>query len=63
MNENRISISLSQADIDLINEAIAILTASEAGDKKNLAKLGGKSVLFVGKSLQYAESRIFARVC
>lgn len=64
MNENRISISLSQADIDAINQAIAtlaarlepVLIALEAADKKNLAKLGEKSVSFVGKSLQYAAS-------
>lgn len=64
MNENRISISLSQADVDVINQAIAtlgakfqpILIALEAEDKKNLAKLGEKSVSFVEKSLLYAES-------
>lgn len=63
MNENRISISLSQADVDAINAAIAtlatklqpILIALEGEDKKNLAKLGEKSVSFVEKSLQYAE--------
>ena len=64
MNGNRISISLSQADIDAINQAIAtlaekfqpILIALEADDKKNLAKLGEKSVAFVEKSMQYTES-------
>ena len=64
MNENRISISLSQADIEAINQAIAtlaekfqpILIALEADDKKNLAKLGEKSVAFVEKSMQYTES-------
>lgn len=64
MNENRVSISLSQADITAINAAIAtlaekfqpILIGLEADDKKNLAKLGEKSVSFVEKSMQYAES-------
>lgn len=64
MNENRISIELSAADVAAINAAIAVLAeklqpiliALEAEDKKNLAKLGEKSVSFVAKTLQYAES-------
>jgi hypothetical protein len=64
MNENRISISLSQADVEAINQAITtlaekfqpILIALEADDKKNLAKLGEKSVAFVEKTMQYTES-------
>jgi hypothetical protein len=64
MNENRISIEFTQVDIDAVNEAIATLAAKlqpmlialDAADKRNLAKLGEKSVSFVGKSLQYAVS-------
>ena len=64
MNENRVSISLTQADIDAINAAIAVLAerfqpiliALEAEDKRNLAKLGEKSVSFVEKTVQYADS-------
>jgi hypothetical protein len=64
MSENRISISLSQTDVDAINQAIAVLAekfqpiliALEADDKRSLAKLGEKSVSFVEKSVQYAES-------
>ena len=62
MNENRISIQLSQTDITEINDAIAtlaaklqpILIALEADDKKSLAKIGGKGVSFVDKTVQYA---------
>lgn len=62
MNENRISIQLSNADITAINDAVGVLTAKlqpvlialDANDKKNLAKLGEKSVSFVEKSAQYA---------
>lgn len=62
MNENRISISLSEADVAEIAEAIATLSAKfqpflialEANDKKALAKIGEKSLSFVDKSVQYA---------
>lgn len=62
MNENRISISLSAADITAINQAIdtlaqklqPILIALDAEDKRMLAKLGEKSVSFVDKTVQYA---------
>lgn len=64
MNENRISISLSQADITEINEAIntlasklqPILIALEAVDKKVIAKIGDKSIPFVDKTVQYSQS-------
>jgi hypothetical protein len=64
MNENRISIQLSNADVTAINQAIAtlaeklqpVLIALDAEDKRNLAKLGEKSVSFVEKSMQYADS-------
>ncbi len=64
MNENRISIELSESQITKINDAIQIIVdnlapvviALEAEDKKNMAKLGEKSVSFAEKALQYAES-------
>ncbi len=64
MNENRISIEISEADAAAINGAIAtlaeklqpILIALDAEDKRNMAKLGEKSVAFVEKTMQYAES-------
>ena len=64
MNENRISIELTIAQVKAVNEAIQtladnlqpVLIALEPDDKKNLAKLGEKSVSFVGKTIQYAES-------
>lgn len=64
MNENRISIQLSDADVTAINDAIQtladklqpILIALEAGDKKNLAKLGERSVSFVAKTMQYVDT-------
>ncbi len=64
MNENRISIQISDADAATINQAIAtlaeklqpILIAFDAEDKRNLAKLGEKSVAFVEKSVQYADA-------
>ena len=64
MNENRISIQISNADAKAINDAIAvineklqpILIALDAGDKRNLAKIGEKSVSFVDKIIQYAET-------
>jgi hypothetical protein len=64
MNENRISISLTDAEIKTINDAIQILAdklqpiliALEAGDKKNLAKIGEKSISFVDKVTQYAKT-------
>lgn len=64
MNENRISIEISEADAAAIVGAIATLTeklqpiliALDAEDKKNLAKLGEKSVAFVEKSVQYADA-------
>ncbi len=64
MSENRISIEFSQAELDAINDAIAIinsklapkLIALEADDKKALAKIGERSLPFVEKCVQYAES-------
>ncbi len=64
MNENRISIELTAAQIKAVNDAIKalvetlqpVLIALNAEDKKNLAKLGEKSVAFVEKAIQYAES-------
>jgi hypothetical protein len=64
MNENRISISLSEADITAINTAIStlanklqpILIALEPDDKRMLAKLGEKSISYVDKTVQYSES-------
>lgn len=64
MNENRISIQISSADAKAINDAIAvineklqpILIALDAGDKRNLAKIGEKSVSFVDKTIQYSET-------
>lgn len=64
MNENRISIQLSNADVTAINDAIQtladklqpILIALEMADKKNLAKLGERSVSFVAKTMQYVDS-------
>jgi hypothetical protein len=64
MNENRISISLTDEEITTINKAIQILAekfqpiliALEAGDKKNLTKIGEKSISFVDKASQYAKT-------
>lgn len=64
MNENRISIQISSADAKAIYDAIAvindklqpILIALDANDKRNLAKIGDKSVSFVDKTIQYAET-------
>lgn len=64
MNENRISIELSAGEIAKINEAIQVLTdtlqpvliALDADDKRSLAKLGERSISFVEKSAQYAET-------
>jgi len=64
MNEGRVSIALSSSDIDAINWAIATLAAKlqpllialDDEDKKNLAKLGERSILFVEEALWYAES-------
>lgn len=64
MNENRISIALSQADITEINEAVntlaqklqPILIALEATNKQMIAKIGDKSVPFVDKTVQYSQS-------
>ena len=64
MIENRVSISLSPSDIEAINWAIAILAAKlqpllialDVEDKKNLVKLGERSVSFVELCLLYAES-------
>lgn len=64
MNENRISIELSADDVAKINQAIQILTdvlqpvliALDADDKRNMVKLGDKSVSFVEKAMQYVES-------
>lgn len=61
MNENRISIELSDADITAVNAAIQTLTtklqpfliALEAGDKLALAKMKDKSVPFVEKAEQF----------
>ncbi|MGI8468092.1 MAG: hypothetical protein ACR2N3_06525 [Pyrinomonadaceae bacterium] len=62
MNENRISISLSPADMTAINQAIDILArklqpiliALDAEDKRMLDKLGEKSISYVNKIVQYA---------
>lgn len=64
MNENRISIELTETQISAINGAIQtlimtlqpVLIALDAEDKRNLAKLGEKSLSFVEKTIQYAES-------
>ena len=64
MNENRISIEFTAAQVKAINEAIQtladnfqpVLIALEAEDKKNLAKIGEKSVSFVEKTGQYVET-------
>ncbi len=64
MNENRISIQISAADANAVNDAIAVLNeklqpiliALDANDKRNLAKIGEKSVSFVDKTIQYAET-------
>lgn len=62
MNENRISIELKAADAAAINEAVGVLTAKlqpylialETEEKRNMAKMGEKSVSFVEKATQYA---------
>lgn len=64
MNENRISIEISQADIAAVNAAIQVindklrpyLIALNQEDKKVLAKIGERNVPFVEKCLQYAQS-------
>ena len=64
MNENRISIELTSAQVKAVEEAIRtlaetlqpVLIALDAEDKKNLAKLGEKSTAFVEKAVQYAAS-------
>lgn len=64
MNENRISISLSPADITAISQAIdtlaqklqPILIALDAEDKRMLGKLGEKSISYVDKIVQYAKA-------
>lgn len=64
MNENRISIDISQADIDAVNAAIKTindllepyLIALEANDKQSLAKMRDKSVPFVEKTVAYMET-------
>jgi hypothetical protein len=64
MNENRVSIEISQADIDAVNQAVQTLNeklapyliALEAGDKQALAKMKDKSAPFVEKILQYVNS-------
>lgn len=63
MNENRISISLSPADITEINEAINTLSAKlqpiliglEAEAKRGLAKIGERRISYVDKTVQYAQ--------
>lgn len=64
MNENRISITLSAADKASLTQAIQTLTdtlqplliALDAADKNALAKMKDKSVPFVEKVIQYAQS-------
>ncbi|MCU0445192.1 MAG: hypothetical protein MUE85_09750 [Microscillaceae bacterium] len=64
MTENRISIALSAQDLAEIQTAIQtlqaklqpLLIALDAGDKNALAKMKDKSVPFVEKVLQYAQT-------
>lgn len=64
MKENRVSIEISKADIDAVNQAVQTiastlqpyLIALEADDKRSLKAIADKSRPFVEKSLQYAET-------
>lgn len=64
MNENRISINLSPADITEINQAIdtlaqkfqPVLIALDSEDKKNMPKLGERSLSYAEKTVQYSQS-------
>lgn len=64
MNENRISINLSAADIAAINQAIntlaqilqPVLIALNEEDKKNIPKLGERSLAYAEKTVQYSQS-------
>jgi ABC-type uncharacterized transport system involved in gliding motility auxiliary subunit len=64
MNENRISLDISQVDMDAINLAIQtladklqpLLIALEAADRQSLAKMKDKSVPFLEKIVQYVQS-------
>lgn len=64
MNENRISLEITQKNIAEINAAInalaeklqPLLIALEAEDRQSLAKMKDKSIPFVEKIVQYAES-------
>lgn len=64
MNENRISIDLLPADITAINQAIntlaqklqPVLLALNEEDKKNIPKLGERSLAYAEKTVQYSQS-------
>lgn len=64
MNENRISLEISAADMTAVNQAIQtlleklqpILIALSASDKNSLAKMKDKTFPFVEKISQYADT-------
>jgi hypothetical protein len=64
MTENRISINLTQSEIDKINTAIKTLTdalqpyliALEAEDKASLPKMKDKTIAFAEKASQYMQN-------
>lgn len=64
MNENRISLSISDEDKNKINQAInalaallqPMLIALNSDDRKSLSKMNDKSIPFVQKVAQYVES-------
>jgi len=63
-NENRISLSISDADQTAINQAITalaallqpMLVALDPEDRKALAKMNDRSIPFVEKVVQYVDS-------
>jgi hypothetical protein len=65
MNQNRISLDISEADVMAIKDAIRVLEEKlrplliglEAEDKKSLSKMKDKSAPFVEKALQYMKSK------
>jgi hypothetical protein len=61
--DNLVSIEMKQEDLQAILDAIAViktrlpnLVALTPGERKELAKMGDKTIAFVEKSLEYAES-------
>ena len=64
MIQNRISIELTNEQVKAINDSVKVIVetlepvviALLAEDKKNMAKLGEKSVSFAEKTMQYMET-------